>query len=194
MNFIAIETSTNICSVSLFINSELKDIMQEETREHSKSLPIFVSKLLNKKDLKLDYIALSIGPGSFTGLKVGTSFSKGLAAALSIPIIPINTFDGMKYDIKDRKIFYIATHSHRQYAFTHLYSNKVENSNFKCIEIDKLDNHQIYGYGFPDYCKVKYIKIKPSSEKIGLLSLKKFNSLKNKSIDNINPIYLMLET
>ena len=70
----------------------------------------------------------------------------------------------------------------------------VENSNFKCIEIDKLDNHQIYGYGFPDYCKVKYIKIKPSSEKIGLLSLKKFNSLKNKSIDNINPIYLTLET
>ena len=53
--------------------------------------------------------------------------------------------------------------------------NQVENSNFKCIEIDKLDNHQIYGYGFPDYCKVKYIKIKPSSEKIGLLSLKKFN-------------------
>ena len=46
MNFLAIETSTNICSVSLFINSELKNILYEETNEHSKCLPVFVKKIL----------------------------------------------------------------------------------------------------------------------------------------------------
>ena len=131
MNFLAIETSTNISSVSLFVNSALKHTMQEETREHSKYLPVFVNKLLNENNISIDYIALSIGPGSFTGLKVGASFSKGLANVLDIPIIPINTFDGMKYNIKSNKKFYIAIHSHKQYVFTCLYNDKVKNSDSK---------------------------------------------------------------
>ena len=192
MNFIAIETSTNICSVSLFVNSQLKNILYQETKEHSKYLPIFVKKMLIN-NLNLDYIALSIGPGSFTGLKIATSFSKGLAAALQIPIIPINTFDGIRCHIENIECYYIAIYSHMNYAFSCLYNNELESTNYKCIEINKLRDYQIYGYGFPNHCEIEYQEIKPSSEKIGLISLEKYSSFKNKSIDNINPIYLMIE-
>ena len=192
MNFIAIETSTNICSVSLFVNSQLKNILYQETKEHSKYLPVFVKKMLIN-NLNLDYIALSVGPGSFTGLKIATSFSKGLAAALQIPIIPINTFDGLRYGIKNIDNYYIAVYSHRNYAFSCLYNNELEATNYKCIEINKLDGYQIYGYGFPNHYEIEYQEIKPSSEKIGLISLEKYCSFKNKSINNISPMYLTLE-
>ena len=48
------------------------------------------------------------------------------------------------------------------------------------------------GYGFPNHCEIEYQEIKPSSEKIGLISLEKYSSFKNKSIDDINPYDLEL--
>lgn len=193
MNFIAIENSTNICSVGLFVNSRLVELLEEKTLEHSKCLPLFVEQLLKKNKVSLDYIALSIGPGSFTALKVGSSFTKGLAAALKVPIIPIETFDGMRYSIKSSDKYYIAIYSHKNYAFSCLYDNVNSKIEFRCIEIDKLSNHTIFGYGFPENFDINYNEIKPSAENIGLLSIEKKNSYKENSIDNINPIYLAVE-
>lgn len=193
MNFIAIDTSTNICSAALFNNSKLINVLEDVTFEHSKILPVFINELLKDSE-PLDYIALSIGPGSFTGLKVGSSFAKGLAAALKIPIIPINTFDGIKYTIQDLNTYYISIYSHRKYAFTCLYNNYSEkNTDFKCIEIDKLLDYKIYGYGFPDNLIIDYEEVKPNAKNIGLLSFEKFDTSKTYNIDDINPIYLMIE-
>jgi len=191
MNFIAIETSTNICSVSLFENSKLKSKLEDKTREHSKILPVYVNKLVNK--VSLDYIALSIGPGSFSSLKIGTSFSKGLANALNIPIVPIPTFDGMKSNINYKGTFCIFIYSHQDYIFSNLYNQSNNISNYKCININKLNDYKLYGYGIPEDLEVKYNEVIPDSEKIGLLSLEKFELFKDKDINNINPYYLMVE-
>ncbi len=95
MNFLSIETSTDICSVSLFYNSKVKTLKKDGVKEHSKYLPIFTKRLISGIENEIKYIALSTGPGSFSGLKIGSSFSKGLANALNIPILPIETFDGI---------------------------------------------------------------------------------------------------
>ena len=193
MNFIAIENSTNICSVGLFVNSSLVKLLEERTLEHSKCLPSFVEKLLKENKVNIDYIALSIGPGSFTALKVGSSFAKGLAAALKVPIIPIETFDGMKYSIKSSSKYYIAIYSHKNYAFSCLYNNINSKIVYKCIQVDKLSDYTIFGYGFPEDFDINYKEIKPSAENIGLLSMKKNSCYKDNGIDNINPIYLTIE-
>ena len=93
----------------------------------------------------------------------------------------------------DDKKYYIAIYSHKNYVFSYLYNDKSYDSKYHCLNINKLKNYTIYGYGFPEFLKLNFVKIKPSSENIGIVSLKKINSFKDKSIDNINPIYLLME-
>ena len=97
MNIISIETATDWCGVALLINDKCKDKIQKKIpRKHSEKLPVFYNRLmLSTKfdDNKLDAIAVSIGPGSFTGLRIGLGFAKGLAFAKDIPIIPVPTLD-----------------------------------------------------------------------------------------------------
>ena len=65
---------------------------------------------------ELDFIAINIGPGSFTGIRIGVSFAKGLSFAKNIPLIPINGFDIINNKIKPKeKSFYICIFSHKSY-------------------------------------------------------------------------------
>ena len=65
----------------------------------------------------LDYIILSIGPGSYSGLRSGSSFAKGLAYAINKNIIPINTIEAMNLLITDKEEYYIALYSHKDYVY-----------------------------------------------------------------------------
>ena len=92
---IGIETSGKSCSVGLFHEGNCVQI-RENPREksHAELLAIITKDILalekiTTKDLK--YIALSHGPGSYTGLRIGASFAKGLSYALDIPLIAVDT-------------------------------------------------------------------------------------------------------
>ena len=101
---LAIETSSDICGVAVVKgNKILGGIDEYLPRKHSENLPELTKKVLKDARLKfdeLDGIALSIGPGSFTGLRIGLGFSKGIAYAKSIPLIPIPSLLGMAYVLK----------------------------------------------------------------------------------------------
>ena len=94
-----IETSTTLCSVS--IAKEGKIIAVKEINEgytHAENLHVFIEEVLKKsgktpKDLNA--IAVGGGPGSYTGLRIGVSAAKGLAFALQIPLIAVNTLQTM---------------------------------------------------------------------------------------------------
>ena len=120
MNYLAIDTSTDICSVSLYNDSKYKTLVKKGIKDHSEYLPVFVKTLLKNNSIKIDFIALNIGPGSFTGLKVGSSFSKGLAMALNIPIVPVKSFDALSKGI-NLDSYYIAIYSHRDFSFNTYY-------------------------------------------------------------------------
>ncbi len=104
---LSIETSSKICSVGLLMNGKnLGSIEELDGRKHAELLPEFVEKLFenNKVQVKLiDAIAVSIGPGSFTGLRVGLSFAKGIAYAIKCPIIPVPTILSLAYSLKKHK-------------------------------------------------------------------------------------------
>ena len=94
-----IETSTTLCSVS--IAKEGKIIAVKEINEgytHAENLHVFIEEVLKKSDntpKDLNAIAVGGGPGSYTGLRIGVSAAKGLAFALQIPLIAINTLQTM---------------------------------------------------------------------------------------------------
>ena len=69
MNYLAIDTSTNICSVAFLYKSKLNVLNEFNVKEHSKYLPLMSKELVEDKVKEIDFIALSIGPGSYSGLK-----------------------------------------------------------------------------------------------------------------------------
>ena len=90
-----IETSTTVCSVCISENEICKHSRENFTgNNHSELIGVFVRDLLQESNLKpqdLDAVSLSIGPGSYTGLRIGTSFAKGLCYGSEIPLITIPT-------------------------------------------------------------------------------------------------------
>lgn len=101
-----IETSTTVCSVCISADGKCVDSIKNfDGNNHSKLLGAFVNDILTENSLKpsdLDAVALSIGPGSYTGLRIGTSFSKGLCYGLEIPIITIPTLKIIAQNAKEK--------------------------------------------------------------------------------------------
>jgi tRNA threonylcarbamoyladenosine biosynthesis protein TsaB len=99
MTILGLETSTAVCSVGLF--REKKPGIEMSLREshiHSEKLLTLVQDVLRAGETtlqQLDAIAVSIGPGSFTGLRIGLSTAKGLSFALEKPVIAVSTFEAI---------------------------------------------------------------------------------------------------
>ena len=91
-----IETSSKNCSVSISKNGKTVGLEEQyfEKYSHSKSLHVFIDNLFKKTKLSpadLSAVAISEGPGSYTGLRIGASAAKGMCFALDIPLISLDT-------------------------------------------------------------------------------------------------------
>ena len=104
-NILAIETSSNICGIAYITKGIcVGSIENDLSKKHAEILPEYYLKLQKETDFVLDEIdavAVSIGPGSFTGLRVGLSFAKGIAFSKGLPIIPISTMMSLAYVLKE---------------------------------------------------------------------------------------------
>jgi len=100
---LCIETSTEVCSVALAENGVLVDFREDlDGRNHSKLLTLYINELLEANHLKatdLSAVAVSEGPGSYTGLRIGVSAAKGICYAASIPLIAVCPLQAMAYAV-----------------------------------------------------------------------------------------------
>lgn len=94
-----IETATEVCSVNLARDGEI--LAEKENREglnHSQLLTVFIDEIFRESNFdpeQLSAVAVSKGPGSYTGLRIGVSVAKGLCYSLGIPLIAIGTIDAL---------------------------------------------------------------------------------------------------
>ena len=97
MTILCIETSTSVCSAAICKDGvPAKQCIHYEGSNHARLLPLYIDELLRyarENGLTIDAVALSEGPGSYTGLRIGTSTAKGLCYGLNVPLIPIPTLD-----------------------------------------------------------------------------------------------------
>lgn len=97
-HFINIETSTDTCSVALSREGEIIDSRENQSRNHASTLGVFIKELLDSNCLKvkdLSGVAVSKGPGSYTGLRIGTSTAKGMAYQAGIKLLAIDSLQAM---------------------------------------------------------------------------------------------------
>ena len=96
---LCIETGTDICSVGVARDGELISLREsDEGRDHAKKVGVFVDELLRETGIspdELDAVAVGMGPGSYTGLRIGVSFAKGLCYGLAIPLVAVGSLDAM---------------------------------------------------------------------------------------------------
>lgn len=127
-----IDTSTSVCSVALTAEGQiLKHYEDFHGQNHALLLSRYIKDsldFLKEKEVKLDAVAVSIGPGSYTGLRIGLSEAKGLAYALDIPLIGLSTLKIMTTgvifsgeDIPEDAIFVPMIDARRMEVFTGAY-------------------------------------------------------------------------
>ena len=132
-----IETSTDVCSVALSSEGQVLDHRENyEGQTHATLLSQYVKEMLDyarTRELKLDAVAVSIGPGSYTGLRIGLSEAKGLAFGLQVPLIGVNTLQLLavstmfNHFIEEDKVLYVPMiDARRMEVYTAAYNPALE--------------------------------------------------------------------
>ena len=98
---LCIETSTAVCSVALVENGNVIALRESiDGQNHAEKITIFIDEIMKETNVvykDLDAIAVSMGPGSYTGLRIGVSTAKGFCYALEKPLIAVDTLAAMAY-------------------------------------------------------------------------------------------------
>ena len=211
--FLALETCTKNCSVAIFENNTL--LYLKEQREdkylHSEKLNLFIEESLSKLNIsikKINAIIISKGPGSYTGLRIGTSTAKGLCYSLDIPLISVSTLEAMSASLKkNKKVFYYCPmlDARRDEVYAAIFDR--DNSKIREIRADIVDsktylnflNKKILFFG-PGAIKCKSLinhknavfqeNIFPSAKNIGILGFRKFLKKDFEDVAYFEPYYL----
>jgi tRNA threonylcarbamoyladenosine biosynthesis protein TsaB len=206
-----IETSTKNCSVS--ISEDGKNIaireMANEGYSHAELLHVFIEKLLEETGLKtndLNAIAISQGPGSYTGLRIGVSAAKGFCFALDIPLIAVDTLTILASQVHaENGLIIPMIDARRMEVYSAIFNSKLEK--IRAVEAQIVDenafselNETIYVLGDCQE-KIKTVltdknfvfledDIFPSAKEMAALSFEKFKNNDFVDVAYFEPYYL----
>lgn len=198
MNILSIESSSDICGVSVMSQDKIS-YFEEITKSkiHSEKLPQLIHAAIQNYQNSLSAIAISIGPGSYTGLRIGISLAKGLAFALGLPIIPVPTLLSMNEAVNsNEKIRYLFVHSYGDYVFVQKFIRAAPKNQPVCVKIKDFQPEdeikKIFGYGHHFSMRKDFYvqQISPSSKWIGKTAISHFGDLVELDINKVTPLYI----
>lgn len=180
-----IETATPVCSVAISSNGKtLVAIEAEEQNIHASHLTLFIEKALLDAQITwtdLSAVAVSKGPGSYTGLRIGVSTAKGLCYGLDVPLIAINTLEAMAHGLKQsgrideecKTVLLPMIDARRMEVYTATYSMELQTLDQTAAKIidetsfSKLDHKMctLFGSGAD-----KFVELFATDEKVEILT------------------------
>ena len=217
---LCIETGTDICSVGIARDGELMSLREsDQGRDHAKQVAVFVDELLRETGVKpdeLDAVAVGMGPGSYTGLRIGVSFAKGLCYGLNVPLLAVGSLEALTdVAIKDYEAGIIQVEgwdeaflcpmvdARRMEVYTQIFNSRCEAQSEVSAEIITEDsfsqwrakgNLVIFGNGaakcqemLPDAI---YIDVAPSARGLTRIAHQLFEAGKTVDIAYFEPFYL----
>jgi len=215
-----IESSTEVCSVSLARDGEVVDTVENLTgQNHSRLLTVFIEEIFNRLNISmsdLDAVAVSGGPGSYTGLRIGVASAKGICYALKKPLISITSLASMAHHViknyrqynlpEDNLLYCPMIDARRMEVYTAIFDREgkmVREIQAKIIGPDSFESFfrenkiAFFGNG-SDKCKsiitnpnaIFLDDVKSSAAYMAELSLEAFNEKKFEDVAYYEPFYL----
>lgn len=215
MTILNIETSTSCCSAAISIDGVcVASSSNLAGANHARELPVFVEQLLSEaraQAWQLDAVALSEGPGSYTGLRIGASMAKGICYGQNIPLIPIDTLQVLCASVQpavvSSALLCPMIDARRMEVYTALYRPdglcRIGEVEAKIIDEEafalQLQQHPIYFFGDgATKCRTMISSenahfldgVYPQAQYMGALAEKKEKVLSIKEIAYYEPFYL----
>ena len=206
-----IETATKNCSVGLAKDGKTIALREIATQNfsHAEKLHVFIEELFAETQLKLqdlNAIAVSQGPGSYTGLRIGVSAAKGLCYALSVPLIAVDTLELLARKINiENGIIVPMIDARRMEVFSAFFDSKYNKIRITQAEIIDEESYQdisetlhLIGDGamkfkdtltaakFQYYPEVEF----PSATEMSQVSFRKFQNNQLEDVAYFEPFYL----
>ena len=209
---LTLDTSTKNCSVALFNGNKIIALKEQNSDgyTHAEQLTLFIEEVIKSANLllkEIEAIAISKGPGSYTGLRIGTSTAKGLCYALDIPLISISTLKAMaslmaKNHVTD--IYCPMIDARRMEVFAGMYDS--ENNEIREVDADVVDVNTYAEYlknevlFFGDGAlkctdiisneNANFIEYYPSAKDIRTLAFQKYSNNDFEDVAYFEPFYL----
>lgn len=203
MKVLCIDTSSALCGIAILEDNNLiKKIELNNGLTHSETLMPLIQKCLEECNLTLNDINLlvcDIGPGSFTGIRIGIATIKAFSDSLGIPCIGISSLEVLAYNIKENGIICSTINCKNDNCYFALY--ELNNGNYKILQAPKTDTVEnvldflasinlgqtihFVGDGLPGKSTNNYLNV----ESLGIIGLKKYLD-NNKQGTEILPLYL----
>ena len=145
MNILAVDTSGNVCSAAVLCDSKiLSEIYVNDKKTHSETLAPMIDQCLLSAGLdikNIDLFCCAIGPGSFTGLRIGTGMIKAFAHASSKPALGVNTLDALAQNAANTDgVVCPIIDARRGEVYTATYCNGERISDYRAMKLDDLLN------------------------------------------------------
>jgi tRNA threonylcarbamoyladenosine biosynthesis protein TsaB len=214
---LALETSTTVCSVALYIGDQLLGASELQIeKSHSSHITVMMEQLVNNCGYQMgdiSAVAISGGPGSYTGLRIGTSTAKGLCYALNIPLIEVSTLYSLAHQVigytpdAKRFLFCPMMDARRMEVYTCVLRHNLEEvESVKPVILneetlgDILKEHSMifFGSGAEKFKSLTannsnalFIDgVVPSAISVGKLALQKYNQQAFEDVAYYEPFYL----
>ncbi len=210
---LCLETATTNCSVALSINGEVVGIQEDYDIKysHAERLHSYIEEVLaaaKTKKSQLTAIAVSKGPGSYTGLRIGVSAAKGLCYALDIPLLSIPTLDSLSHQVQEKEARYIIPmlDARRMEVYSAVYDGnhkEVRETQAQILEPNSFEKYlelgKVYFIGngvakFREICEhsnAVFVADKlPSSKELCTLAHQKFEASHLEDVAYFEPYYL----